>query len=99
MIGSELEGLYLARAAADEGLKVKVLDPHKAFGGQILQSQMLFLDETRDDQGHLLAQGRVKELFDGFRNAKIRKLPEFTAYMNKLMKDIPLESGIVINGD
>lgn len=97
VIGSELEGLYLARAAADEGLKVKVLDPHKAFGGQILQSQMLFLDETRDDQGHLLVQGRVKELFDGFRNAKIRKLPEFTTYMNKLMKDIPLESGIVIN--
>ncbi|WP_246321187.1 FAD-dependent oxidoreductase [Paenibacillus germinis] len=97
VIGSELEGLYLARAAADEGLKVKVLDPHKAFGGQILQSQMLFLDETRDDQGHLLVQGRVKELFDGFRNAKIRKLPEFTTYMNKLMKDIPIESGIVIN--
>ncbi|WP_246309882.1 FAD-dependent oxidoreductase [Paenibacillus alginolyticus] len=97
VIGSELEGLYLARAAADEGLKVKILDPHKAFGGQILQSQMLFLDETRDDQGHLLVQGRVKELFDGFRNAKIRKLPEFTTYMNKLMKDIPLESGIVIN--
>ncbi|SDP12340.1 FAD dependent oxidoreductase [Paenibacillus sp. yr247] len=97
VIGSELEGLYLARAAADEGLKVKVLDPHKAFGGQILQSQMLFLDETRDDQGHLLIQGRVKELFDGFRNAKIRKLPEFTTYMNKLMKDIPIESGIVIN--
>ncbi|UKS27596.1 FAD-dependent oxidoreductase [Paenibacillus sp. HWE-109] len=96
VIGSELEGLYLARAAADEGLKVKVLDPHQAFGGQILQSQMLFLDETRDDQGHLLVQGRVKELFDGFRNAKIRKLPEFTSYMNKLVKDIPIESGIVI---
>ena len=58
---------------------------------------MLFLDETRDDKGHLLVQGRAKELFDGFRNAKIRKLPEFTTYMNKLMKDIPMESGIVIN--
>ncbi|NQX68962.1 FAD-dependent oxidoreductase [Paenibacillus alba] len=97
IIGSELEGLYLARAAADEDLKVKILDPHKDFGGQILQSQMLFLDETRDDQGHLLVQGRVKELFDGFRNAKIRKLPEFATYMNKLVKDIPIESGIVIN--
>jgi hypothetical protein len=97
VIGSELEGLYLARAAADEGLKVKVLDPHKAFGGQILQSQMLFLDETRDDHGHLLVQGRAKELFDGFRNAKIRKLPEFTSYMNKLIKNIPVESGIIIN--
>ncbi|NOV00070.1 FAD-dependent oxidoreductase [Paenibacillus sp. LMG 31457] len=97
VIGSELEGLYLARAAADEGLKVKVLDPHKAFGGQILQSQMLFLDETRDDQGHLLVQGRAKELFDGFRNAKIRKLSEFTSYMNKLILNIPVESGIVMN--
>lgn len=96
VIGSELEGLYLARAAMDEGLKVKILDPHQAFGGQILQSQMLFLDETRDEQGHLLVQGRAKELFDGFRNAKIRKLPEFTTYMNKLSKDIPIESGITI---
>ncbi|MCY9661575.1 FAD-dependent oxidoreductase [Paenibacillus chondroitinus] len=97
VIGSELEGLYLARAAADEGLKVKVLDPHKAFGGQILQSQMLFLDETRDDQGHLLVQGRAKELFDGFRNAKIRKLSEFSTYMDKLVKNIPLESGVILN--
>ncbi|MBD0383378.1 FAD-dependent oxidoreductase [Paenibacillus sedimenti] len=97
VIGSELEGLYLARAAADEGLKVKILDPRTAFGGQILQSQMLFLDETRDDHGKLLVQGRAKELFDGFRNAKIRKLTEFQTYMNKLIKDIPLESGIDIN--
>lgn len=97
VIGSELEGLYLARAAADEGLKVKVLDPRKAFGGQILQSQMLFLDETRDDQGHLLVQGRAKELFDGFRNAKIRKLSEFTSYMNKLILNIPVESGVIMN--
>ncbi|WNR45708.1 FAD-dependent oxidoreductase [Paenibacillus roseipurpureus] len=96
VIGSELEGLYLARAAADEGLKVKILDPHQAFGGQILQSQMLFLDETRDEHGQLLVQGRAKELFDGFRNAKIRKLSEFTTYMNKLSKDIPIESGITI---
>ena len=80
----------------DEGLKVKILDPHQAFGGQILQSQMLFLDETRDEHGQLLMQGRVKELFDGFRNAKIRKLSEFTTYMNKLSKDIPIESGITI---
>ncbi|MEW9702895.1 FAD-dependent oxidoreductase [Paenibacillus sp. SI8] len=97
LIGSELEGLYLARAAADEGLKVKILDPRSAFGGQVLQSQMLFLDETRDEQGKLLVQGRAKELFDGFRSAKIRKLPEFSAYMNKLIKDIPLESGIQID--
>ncbi|MFC5447515.1 FAD-dependent oxidoreductase [Paenibacillus aestuarii] len=97
VIGSELEGLYLARAAADEGLQVHILDPHAEFGGQILQSQMLFLDETKDDQGKVLVQGRAKELFDGFRNGKIRKLPEFTAYMDKLKLNIPIESGIVID--
>ncbi|WP_028547532.1 FAD-dependent oxidoreductase [Paenibacillus sp. UNC451MF] len=96
VLGSELEGMYLARAAADEGLKVKVLDPREAFGGQVLQGEMLFLDETRDDQYHSLVQGRAKELFDGFRNAKIRKLPEFIQYFDKLKKDIPVESGIKI---
>ncbi|TDF97528.1 FAD-dependent oxidoreductase [Paenibacillus piri] len=96
IFGSELEGLYLARAAADEGLKVKVLDPREAFGGQVLQGEMLFLDETRDEKHQLLVQGRAKELFDGFRNGKIRKLSEFTQYFDKLKKDIPIESGIKI---
>lgn len=97
VIGSELEGLYLARAAADEGLKVKVIDPREAFGGQVLQGEMLFLDETRDEKGRLLVQGRAKELFDGFRNGKIRKLPEFRQYFDKLIKDIPVESGIKLD--
>lgn len=97
VIGSELEGLYLARAARDEGLKVKVLDPREAFGGQVLQGEMLFLDETRDDQYKSLVQGRAKELFDGFRNGKIRKLKEFEQIFEKLMKDIPIEQGIAIN--
>jgi|GEM_PF-447036 len=96
VFGSELEGLYLARAAADEGLKVRILDPRAAFGGQVLQGQMLFLDETRDEKGKSLVQGRAKELFDGFKSGKIRKLSEFTAYMNKLVAGIPLESGIQI---
>ncbi|UQZ86551.1 FAD dependent oxidoreductase [Paenibacillus konkukensis] len=96
VFGSELEGMYLARAAADEGLKVKVLDPRDAIGGQLLQGQMLFLDETRDDQYHSLVQGRAKELFDGFRNGKIRKLPEFQQYYDKLSKDISIESGVSI---
>lgn len=94
VIGSELEGLYLARAAADEGLNVKVLDPREAFGGQVLQAEMLFLDETRDDARRLLVQGRAKELFDGFRNGKIRKLNEFEQYFDKLIEGIPVEQGI-----
>lgn len=97
IIGSELEGMYLARAAADEGLTVKVIDPRDKPGGQLLQAEMLFLDETRDAQGKLMVQGRAKELFDGFRNGKIRKLPEFTAYYNTLAKNIPMESGITID--
>lgn len=94
ILGSEMEGMYLARAAADEGLKVKVLDPRDQKGGQLIQAEMQFLDETRDEQSKLLVQGRAKELFDGFRNGKIRKQTEFTTYYDKLAKDIPLESGI-----
>ncbi|WP_210022290.1 FAD-dependent oxidoreductase [Paenibacillus sp. PvP091] len=97
IIGSELEGLYLARAAVDEGLKVKVLDTREAFGGQVLQGEMLFLDETRDDARRLLVQGRAKELFDGFRNGKIRKLGEFEQYFDKLIQGIPVEQGIRID--
>lgn len=96
IIGSELEGMYLARAAHDEGLKVKIIDPRSQPGGQLIQGEMLFLDETRDASGKLLVQGRAKELFDGFRAGKIRKLPEFQAYYDKLTGGIPLESGIRI---
>lgn len=94
LIGSELEGMYLARAAADAGLTVKVLDPREKPGGQLLQGEMLFLDETRDDGYKSLVQGEVKKLFDGFKKASIRKLPEFTAYYDELRRGIPLSSGI-----
>ncbi|WP_438444422.1 FAD-dependent oxidoreductase [Gorillibacterium sp. sgz5001074] len=96
VVGSELEGLYLARAAADEGLTVKIIDPREKVGGQLLQAEMLFLDETRDAQGKLMVQGRAKELFDGFRSGKIRKLSEFTAYFDTLRHGIPLESGVTL---
>jgi hypothetical protein len=96
IIGSELEGMYLARAAADEGLRVKVIDPRAKAGGQLIQGEMLFLDETRDASGKLLVQGRAKELFDGFRAGRIRKLGEFQTYYAKLTNGIPMESGITI---
>lgn len=96
IVGSEMEGMYLARAAADEGLTVKVIDPRDKVGGQLLQAEMLFLDETRDSSGRLLVQGRAKELFDGFRSGRIRKLTEFTAYYNSLSKGIPIESGVTL---
>ncbi|MDT2242833.1 hypothetical protein P7H22_24350 [Paenibacillus larvae] len=86
----------MARAAADEGLKVKILDPRSSFGGQVLQGEMLFLDETKDESKHSLVQGRVKKLFDGFKGAKIRKTSEFEAYMTKLVDQIPLEQGVTL---
>ncbi|GAA3408660.1 FAD-dependent oxidoreductase [Paenibacillus hodogayensis] len=96
MFGSEMEGMYLARAAMDEGLKVKILDPRDEIGGQLIAGEMLFLDETKDEQGRSLVQGRIKPLFDGFKNGKIRKKDEFVRYFDELREGIPLESGIAI---
>ncbi len=96
IIGSEIEGLYLARAAVDEGLRVKILDPREGFGGQLLQAEMFFLDEVKDGSGKSLLQGRVKKLFDGFKNATIRKKNEFESYVNQLTQGIPVESHITI---
>jgi len=98
LVGSELEGMYLARSAADEGLSVKVIDPREQPGGQLLQGEMLFLDAVLDNmgKGKLIAQGRVKELMTGFRSGKIRKLSEFTDYYRQLADGIPIESGIRI---
>lgn len=98
VIGSELEGMYLARAAADEGLSVVVLDPRPKPGGQLLEGEMLFLDEPLGDNGQKLLQGRVKELFDAYKSGKIRKLEEFEAYYGNLTRGIPVESGITLTG-
>lgn len=96
VIGSEIEGAYLARAAIDEGLSVTILDPREHPGGQLIQGQMQFLDEPVDDQNHSLLQGRVKELFKRYKNSEIRKANEFEQYFNSLIKGIPLESGVSI---
>lgn len=96
IVGTEMEGMYLARAAADEGLKVVVLDPREAVGGQLLEAEMLFLDETKDDQGKSLVQGRIKQLFDGFKSAKIRKKSEYVRYFDTLVHGIPIESGVTL---
>lgn len=96
IIGSEIEGVYLARAAKDEGLSVVILDPREKPGGQLIQGEMQYLDEPTDDANRTLLQGRVKELFDRYKKGDIRKAGEFEQYFNTLMKDIPLESGITI---
>ncbi|MDF2668675.1 MAG: dependent oxidoreductase [Paenibacillus sp.] len=96
IIGTEMEGMYLARAATDEGLKVVVLDPRTEVGGQLIAGEMLFLDETKDEQGRSLVQGRIKQLFDGFKNGKIRKKQEYVQYWDTLNKNIPIESGVTL---
>ncbi|WP_213583785.1 FAD-dependent oxidoreductase [Paenibacillus sp. J2TS4] len=96
LIGSEIEGMYLARAAADEGLHVVVLDPRSRPGGQLIQGEMLYLDEPFDGAGESLLQGRVKELFDRYKQGEIRKKEEFVNYFEAIADGIPIESGIEI---
>lgn len=91
IVGTELEGMYLAKRAHDSGLKVKILEPSPDVGGQLLQGEMLYLDETFDDQGKSLLQGSIKNLFDRYYSGEIRKLSDFEAYFNALIKGIPLE--------
>ncbi|RAV21292.1 FAD-dependent oxidoreductase [Paenibacillus contaminans] len=98
VVGSELEGMYLAKAAKEEGLSVVILDPREKPGGQLIQGEMQFLDEPQDDEGKTLLQGQVKTLFDGYKSGKIRKAAEFEHYYRSLLGDIPIESGIKING-
>ncbi|WP_019535758.1 FAD-dependent oxidoreductase [Paenibacillus ginsengihumi] len=98
VIGSEIEGMYLARAAKDEGLSVVILDPRNQPGGQLVQGEMHFLDEPEDDSRQSLLQGRVKELFDRYKRGDIRLSGEFAQYFHSLIEDIPLESGITIVG-
>lgn len=98
IIGTEIEGMYLARAAKDEGLNVLVLDPRQQPGGQVIQGQMLFLDEPTDDAQKTLLQGRVKQLFDRFKKGEIRTIEQFTAYFfDEVAAGIPIESGITIS--
>jgi hypothetical protein len=96
VIGSEIEGIYLARTAMDEGASVLILDPREKQGGQLIQGEMHYLDEPADDGNKSLLQGKVKQLFDRYKKGEIRKSGEFEQYFNSLIKGIPLESGISI---
>ncbi|MDT9726826.1 FAD-dependent oxidoreductase [Xylanibacillus composti] len=96
VIGSEVEGILLAKAAQDEGLQVLVLDPREAPGGQLIQGEMLVLDEPRDKSKNSLVQGEIKRLYDGYNNRKIRKLQSFQKYYAGLTKQLPMRNGIRI---
>jgi len=98
IIGSELEGMYLARAAADAGQSVQVIDPRPKPGGQLLEGEMLFLDEPLGDGGEVLLQGKVKSLFDAYKRGTIRKAEQFRNYYSELTKGIAIESGVTLTG-
>ena len=95
IIGTELEGMFLARRATDLGLSVAVLEPEERVGGQLLQAEMLYLDETFDDQGNSLVQGMSKQLYQDYYAGNIRKLADFQAYFDKLAKGIRIQTEAV----
>lgn len=96
VIGSEIQGVLLAKEAQNHGLKVMILDPRSRIGGELLQGQMLVLDKPNDNKKRSLLQGEIKRLFDGYENGTIRKTRDFEQYFNKLIKGIPIRSGITI---
>lgn len=96
VIGSELEGVDLARAAVSEGLSVVILDPRAHPGGQLIQGRMYFLDKPQDLRGRSLLQGYMKQLFAQIKKGTIRKNADFKRYYNTLIQGIPIESGISI---
>ncbi|PYI53769.1 FAD-dependent oxidoreductase [Paenibacillus flagellatus] len=98
IVGTELEGMYLAKRAHELGLRVAVLEPEAAVGGQLLRGEMLYLDETFDDKGKSLLQGSIKELFRDYYAGQIRKLDDFTRYFQSLTRGIPIVTQAGLTG-
>lgn len=96
LIGSEIEGVLLAKSAHDLGLNVLILDPRSKPGGELIQGQMLVLDEPNDNKKRSLVQGELKNLYDGYKAGSFRKLAAFERYFSRLLRGIPLKSGIAI---
>ncbi|MDQ1911307.1 FAD-dependent oxidoreductase [Paenibacillus sp. GD4] len=96
VIGTELEGMYLARRAKQEGLKVLILETKERLGGQLIQGEMLYLDGVYNDNGDSLVQGGMKDLFDRYDKGDIRKKAQFAEYFHRLIHRIPIDKGIVI---
>lgn len=94
IVGSELEGLYLAARAKEAGLHPLVLEPADRIGGQLLRAQMLYLDGVYDENGKPLMQGEFRRLFNAYLDGKIRKLADFRKYVEELVRGIPIETGV-----
>lgn len=97
VIGSEIQGVLLAREASKAGLKVLILDPRSKPGGELIQGQMFFLDDVNDNKKRSLVQGEIKTLFNGYKAGTIRKAADFNRYYDQLIQGIPLKSGVVID--
>ncbi|NOU63319.1 FAD-dependent oxidoreductase [Paenibacillus sp. LMG 31461] len=96
VMGTELEGMYLAQKAKKEGLDVLILETKGRLGGQLIQGEMLYLDGTYDDEGTPLMQGGMKELFQQYTQGSIRTKTDFAHYFHKLIEGIPVEKNIVL---
>ncbi|WP_458119505.1 FAD-dependent oxidoreductase [Paenibacillus sp. Z6-24] len=96
LVGSEIEGILMAKAAHDEGLNVLIIDPRDKPGGQLIQGQMLVLDEPNNNKKISLVQGEMKKLYNAYNSGEIRKESDFIQYYNRLIEGIPLKSGITI---
>ncbi|CAG7633816.1 hypothetical protein PAESOLCIP111_03503 [Paenibacillus solanacearum] len=98
IIGTELEGMYLARRAKQEGLSVLILEPKQRLGGQLIQGEMQYLDGVYNEQGESIVQGGMKELFEQYEAGHIRKKSQFAAYFHRLIQGIPIEKGVALTG-
>lgn len=96
VIGSELQGVLLAKSARDQGLEVLILDPRSEPGGELIQGQMIVLDEPNDNKGRSLVQGTLKPLYADYKAGNVRSLASFKKFYQSLIQGIPLKSGIVI---
>jgi hypothetical protein len=96
VIGSEIQGVLLAKEARSLGKNVLILDPRSRPGGELIQGQMFFLDDVNDNNKKNLVQGEIKGLFSDYKKGKIRKAADFDRYYEKLLKGIPMKSGITI---
>lgn len=96
VIGSEVPGVLLAKAAREHGLRVLILDPRDKPGGELIQGQMQVLDEPNDKRKRSLVQGEFKRLFDAYKAGTVRKAEDFERYFQRWLRGIPLQSGIAI---
>lgn len=96
VIGSEIQGVLLAKAAQKEGKRVLMLDPRSKPGGELIQGQMMVLDQPNNKQKKSLVQGELKHLFSQYQAGAIRTEAEFNRYYQKLIKGLPIRSGIQI---